>query len=82
MEENKNTVVIERTDKYELQKLVKKLDLWCIQHWGFPGPDNLWNRNRARFYERPGCGRRPRVYYTVYKFKEAEYVFEFKLAHM
>lgn len=82
MNDFKHNVTVERTDRSELQRLVKQLDVWCIQHWGFPGPNNFWHRNRNRFYERRGSRWQPRIYYTVYSFKDAGHAFEFKLAHM
>lgn len=78
-----HTVTIERTSSHELREFVKHLDVWCMQRWGRPGPDNAWNRNRQRFYEKKGPKRNsPRIYFTIYSFKELEYAFEFKLIHM
>lgn len=78
-----HTVTVERDDEYKLRKLVSTLDLWCSQHYGLPSLNGLWHRNRHRFYSRKGQTKRdPKIYYTIYNFKEAEYAFEFKLAHM
>ena len=76
-------VTIERIDQYELSDLIKHLDVWCMQHWGRPGLDGLWNRNRNRLYHKKGPKRSsPITYFTIYSFKESEYAFEFKLSHM
>jgi hypothetical protein len=76
------TVTVERTDEYELGKLVKQLDVWCMQRWGRPGPDQLWSRNRNRFYTKRGSRREPKRYYTIYSFRDQAAAFEFKLAHI
>lgn len=76
-------VTVERSDEYELRKLVSRLDLWCNQHYGLPSLTGLWHRNRQRFYWRKGPNRRtPKIYYTIYNFKESEYAFEFKLTNI
>ena len=76
------TVIIERTDYGDLYDLAKALDVWCMQHYGRPGPSNLWNRNRNRLYDKKGPTRYSKIYYTIYSFKEPEYAFEFKLSNM
>ena len=76
------TVTIERADNMELEKLVKFLDVWCMQHYGRPGPSNLWNRNRNRLYDKKMPKKRGKIYHTIYSFKESEYAFEFKLSNM
>lgn len=76
-------VTIERTDHHELSNLVQQLDVWCMQRWGRPSVEGPWNRNRNRLYEKRGPKRNsPRIYFTIYSFKELEYAFEFKLLHM
>lgn len=76
-------VTVERTDNNELTRLVRRLDVWCVQHLGLPGLDNLWHRNKNRFYVRKGQKRSdPKIYWTIYSFKEPEHAFEFKLANL
>ena len=75
-------VTVERDDQRELMTYAKVLDVWCIQHFGLPGLDANWHRNRNRIYEKKGEKRWSKIYYTIYSFRDQAHAFEFKLSHM
>lgn len=76
------TMTLERNHYLELTTLAKTLDVWCIQHFGLPGLNANWHRDRNRIYEKKGPTRYSKIYYTTYRFREQEHLFEFKLAHL